>query len=175
MADGSGKLYFLRDRGRRPASRLQRKRTDGLGATGAERTRTSSPEALWLSRILIGEAGYLILYWLGVVGGVVDAAEGNDSRMWLYSFLPADLFVASASGLAGFDLLRSSVRRDFFLLIAAGGLIFLSLERLTYGIASSFLRDLTPGERLQVTLMGVSLYVGMWAASYALRTRRGGE
>ncbi|MGH7857085.1 MAG: hypothetical protein ACREQY_07095, partial [Candidatus Binatia bacterium] len=135
----------------------------------------SSPEALWLSRILIAEAAYLVLYWLAVVGGVIDVPEGTDSRMWLYSFVLADLFVAAVAGLAGFDLLRGSQRRDFFLLLAAGGMIFLSLERLTYGIASSFLRDLTPGERLQVTLMGVSLYVALWAASYALRARRGGE
>jgi hypothetical protein len=175
MADSSGKLYYLRDRARRSAPRQSRRRPEGTGTSEADRHPPISKEALWLSRVLFAGAAYLVLYWLGVAAGVVAVPEVTESRLWLYSFVPGDLLVAGVSGVAAWDLLRGPGRRDFFLVLAAGGLMFLSLSRLTQGITASFVAELTPGQRLHVTLMGVCLYVGLWAASYALRTRRGGE
>jgi len=174
MADSSGKLYYLRERGRRAAPKQPRRRVDGAGASDADRHGPPSREALWLSRILFIEAGYLVVYWLGVALGVVAVPEATESRLWLYSFVPGDLAVAAVTGVAAWELLDRRVRRDFFLVLSAGGLVFLSLSRLAYGIGASFAADLTPGQRLHVTVMGVCLYVGLWAASYALRARRGG-
>lgn len=174
MAD-SGKLYYLRDRARRPAPRHARRRSDGGPVAETELRPPISREALWLSRVLFAEAAYLVIWWVGVGVGAVAVPENAESRLWLYSFLPADLLVAGVTGLAAWDLLRPSTKRDFVLVLAAGGLVFLSLSRLTHGIASSFVAELTPGQRLHVTLIGVCLYVGLWAASYALRARRTSE
>lgn len=174
MAD-SGKLYYLRDRARRPAGRHPRRRTEGAAAVDTNGRSPVSRETLWLSRILVAEAAYLVLWWAGVGVGVVALPEHPESRLWTYSFLPADFLVAAISGLAAWELVRRSEKRDVVLVLAAGGLVFLSLSRLTHGIASSFVSAMTPGQRLQVTLMGVCLYVGLWAASYALRTKRSGE
>lgn len=174
MAD-SGKLYYLRDRARRPAPRSGRRRAESGSAPEVEPRGPVSREATWLSRVLFAEAAYLVLWWAGVGAGVVGIPENAGSRLWLYSFLPADLLVAGIAGLAAWDLVRHPGKRDVLLVLAAGGLVFLSLARLTHGVASSFVDDLTPGQRLHVTLVGVCLYVGLWAASYAVRARRSGE
>lgn len=175
MAGNSGKLYYLRDRARRPSTRQLRRRIDGLGASEADRQRPPSNEALWLSRVLLAEAGYLVLYWLGVAAGVVAVPETVESRLWLYSLVPGDLGVAAVAGIAAVELSRGTPRREFFLLLASGGLVFLSLSRVSHGVLASFAMELSPGQRFHVTFMGVCLYVGLWAASFALRSRRARE
>lgn len=175
MADSGKKLYFLRDHARRPTPRHARRRAEGAIAPESESRGPVSREALWLSRVLFAEAAYLVAWWIGVGAGIVAVPDDAESRLWLYSFLPADLLVAAVSAFAAWDLVRAPGRRDVLLVLAAGGLVFLSLSRLTHGIASSFVDELTPGRRLHVTLIGVCLYVGLWAASYALRARRSDE
>lgn len=168
----SGKLYFLKDRGRRLAARSARRRFEGPTASGSDRRKPSPQETLWLGRVLVVQAAYLGLYWLGIVSGLVSVEEQGELRLLVYSFLPADLFLGVVAAIGGYDLLQRPAKRDLFVVLAAGGLIFLALEQLTYGITASFRHQpLSPGERLEVTAMGISLCVGIWAVSHSLRMR----
>jgi hypothetical protein len=171
MSDSnSGKLYFLKDRGKRNLPRPARKRPEA--APPGERRRAPSPqETLWLARVLFFQAAYFGLYWIGVATEVLTIEGETEFRVFLYSFLPADVFIAAMAGIGSYDLVRSPGKRDLFVLLAAGGLIFLALDRLTYGIVSSFQHDLKPGERLEITAMGICLCVGIWAVSHSLRMR----
>lgn len=169
MAD-AGKLYFLKDRGRRPAGRLVRKRPEGSKRPASERRKPSAQETAWLGRALLAAAVYLAFYWVGIATGVFPL-EGQDERAWLYSFLPADLFVAVVAAIGAVDLLGNGAKREIFVLLGGGGLILLTLERIAYRISSSMHHALTPGERLEVTAMGICLSIGVWVVSHSLRLR----
>jgi hypothetical protein len=49
--------------------------------------------------------------------------------------------------------------------------VFIALERLTLLISGGLRHDLSPGERLEITAMGVCMGVGVWAVSHSLRFR----
>jgi hypothetical protein len=102
---------------------------------------------------------------------LVSTESDAQVRLWTLSFLVPDLFVAVVSGLGSYDLAWRPGKREVFVLLAAGGLLFLSLERLTYGISAGFVQELRPGDRLEITAMGLALCVGIWAVSYSLRVR----
>ena len=172
MHDGNtGKLYFLRDRGRRLMPRQTRKRPEGTRDPVGERRYPSPQEAQWLGSVLFAAATYLVLYWVAVATDVFGIENPETSGLWRYSFLPADLFVAVAAAIGGFDLVARGGKRDVFVLLAAGGAIFLALERLAYRISAGAHHILTPGERLEITAMGIFLCVGVWAISHSMRLR----
>jgi hypothetical protein len=166
----TGKLYFLRDRGRRPPVRPPRRRPDA-GPAAQTTHGPSAQETIWLARVLCLQGAYLILYWVAISADLISPEFHEAAGGWLYSALPADLFVAAAAGVGGYDLLSRPARRDSFVLLASGGLIFLSLQRLAFQVTAGMHRPLAPGERLAVTAMGVSLCVGIWALSHSLRQR----
>lgn len=172
MNDGNtGKLYFLRDRGRRLMPRPTRRRTEGTRAPAGEGRRPSRQETQWLARVLFVESASFVLYWLAVATDLVVIRGSEALGAWLYSFLPAELFVAVAAAIGGFDLFYREGKRDIFVVLAAGGVIFLSLERLAYRIPAGLHRALAPSERLEITAMGICLCVGVWAVSHSLRLR----
>src|ERR1041384_6936362 len=106
----SGKLYFLKDRGRRPAPRLPRKRPDS--AATAERHRPSPQETLWLARALFVQAVYLILYW-GASGMELSSTDADSpARLWTLSSLLPDVFVAVVASLGSYDLAWRPGKRD---------------------------------------------------------------
>jgi hypothetical protein len=170
----SGKIYFLSGRGRRSSSaRALRRKPEPPSQPAAQRGRPTQQETVWLAWALFIEALYLAVLWLAE-GTDLFGIEPNPSlRQWLVSFFPAELFVAGVAAFGAYDLRRSSGRRDVFVLLAAGGLISLALQRLTLLVAGGLRHDfmLTPGQRLEITAMGISLGVGIWTISHALRMR----
>jgi hypothetical protein len=171
MADSnSGKLYFLKDRGRRHSLRQARKRPE-TNAAGDRKRAPSPQETVWLSRVLALQAAYFSLYWVAVSTEVLGIEGDTALRTWLYSLLVPELFVIAMAGMGSYDLMRNPGKRDLFVLLAGGSLVFLSLARLTYGIASSFRHDLAPGERLEMVAMFSTLCVAIWAISHSQRMR----
>jgi hypothetical protein len=172
MAEGNtGKVYFLSERGRRLQSRAARRRPEPPTVSSTERRKPSIQETTWLARALFIEAMYLTFFWIAVGTDLFTVEPHPEVKQWLYSFFPSELFVAVIALIAGYDLMRQAGRHEVFTPLAAGGLIFLALERLTLLIYSGVLHELTPGERLEITAMGICLSVGVWAVSHSLRQR----
>jgi hypothetical protein len=168
----SGKIYFLSGRGRRLAStRTARKKPEPPSHPPAQRRPPSQQETTWLARALFIEALYLAVLWVTQGTDVFGLAPSASLRQWLSSFFLAELFVAAVAGFGAYELLRSTGRRDIFAVLAAGGLVTLSLQRLTLLVSNGFRQELTPGERLEITAMGICLGVGVWTISHALRMR----
>jgi hypothetical protein len=171
MNEGNtGKIYFLSERGRRSAARILRKRSEPPGSS-AERRKPSPQETTWLARALFIEGLYFALLWLAEGTDLFSFEPDSGLRQWLYSFFPAEIFVAVIAVLGAYELQRQAGKRDSFALVAAGGLIFLALERLTLLISGGLRHDLSPGERLEITAMGICMGVGIWAISHSLRLR----
>ncbi len=172
MNEGNtGKVYFLSERGRRSQMKTARRRSEPSPPSSGERRKPSVQETTWLARALFIEAMYLTMFWIAVGTDLFSIEPQPGVKQWLYSFFPSELFVAMVALVAGYDLLRPTGRHEVFAPLAAGGLIFLALERLTLLISSGVLHELTPGERLEVTAMGICLAVGIWAVSHSLRQR----
>ena len=167
--ENTGKLYFLRDRGRRLMARPTLKRTESPRTPPGERHRPSPQETVWLARVLFAEAAYLILYWVAIGTEVLGVEGLQTPGVWGYSFLPADFFVVVTAAIGGFDLAYRDGKRSVFVLLAAGGLSFLTLERLAFRISAAAQHPLTPGERFEITVMGISLCVAVWAVSHSMR------
>jgi len=166
-----GKVYFLSERGRRTAARLLRKRAESSGSSPSERRKPSSQETTWLARALFIEGLYFALLWLGEGTDLFALEPTNGLRQWLTSFFPAEILVAATAILGAYELQRHAGKRDVFALLAAGGLVFLAVERLTLLISGGIHHDLTPAERLEITAMGICLSVGIWTVSHSLRLR----
>jgi len=167
----TGKIYFLRERGRRSDPRVIRKRTEPAPSSTAERRKPSVQETTWLSRALFIEALYFTLIWLAEGADFLAFEPDNGLHPWMYSFFPAEIIVAVVAVLGARELQKHAGTRDTFALVAAGGLLFLALERLTLLISGGFRHPLTPGERLEITAMGVCMGVGVWIVSHSLRSR----
>lgn len=171
MNEGNtGKIYFLSERGRRSTARMLRKRSEPPGSS-AERRKPSPQETVWLARALFIEGLYFALLWLAEGTDLFAFEPDSGLRQWLYSFFPAEIFVAVLAVFGAYELQRQAGKRDAFALVAAGGLIFLALERLTLLISGGLRHDLSPGERLEITAMGICMGVGIWAISHSLRLR----
>jgi hypothetical protein len=172
MNEGNtGKIYFLSGRGRRSTARVARKRAEPPGSSTAERRKPSVQETTWLARALFIEGLYFVLLWLAEGTDLFSFEPDTGLRQWLYSFFPAEIFVAVVAFVGAYELQRFAGKRDAFALVAAGGLVFLALERLTLLISGAFRHDLSPGERLQITAMGICIGVGVWVISHSLRSR----
>jgi hypothetical protein len=171
MGEGNtGKIYFLSERGRRSMFRAARKRSEPAPSSSGERRKPSIQETTWLARALFIEGLYFALLWLAE-GTDLFAFEPQDGlRQWLSSFFPAEIFVAVVAIVGGYQLQRHAGKRDTLALVAAGGLILLALERLTLLVSGGFRHDLSPGERLEITAMGICMAVGVWSVSHSLRS-----
>jgi len=172
MNEGNtGKIYFLSERGRRSAARAARKRAEPAAGSVGERRKPSVQETVWLARALFIEGLYFVLLWLAEGTDLFSFEPDTSLRQWLYSFFPAEIFVAVIAFVGAYELQRHAGKRDTFALVAAGGLVILALERLTLLVAGAFRHNLTPGERLEITAMGVCMGVGVWVISHSLRSR----
>lgn len=172
MNDGNtGKVYFLSGRGRRSTVRTVRKRSEPAGGAPSDRRKPSPQETTWLARALFIEGLYFALLWLAEGTDLFSFEPDSGLRQWLYSFFPAEIFVAVLAFVGAYELQRFAGKRDAFSLVAAGGLVFIALERLTLLISGGLRHDLSPGERLEITAMGVCMGVGVWAVSHSLRFR----
>ena len=172
MNEGNtGKVYFLSGRGRRSAARMIRKKSEPAGSSSGERRKPSPQETTWLSRALFIEGLYFVLLWLAEGTDLFSFQPDTSLRQWLYSFFPAEIFVAVIAFVGAYELQRHAGKHDTFSLVAAGGLVFLALERLTLLISGGFRHDLSPGERLEITAMGICMGVGIWTLSHSLRFR----
>lgn len=163
----TGKVYFLSERGRRSAARLVRRRNEPPIAP-AERRPPSPQETIWLSRALFVEGLYLVLMWVAEGTDLLAFEHTSDIHQWMFSLLPAEIFVAAAAIFGAYQLQR---QRDVFALVTAGGLMFLSVERLALLVSAGLNHALSPGERLQITAMGICMGVGIWTVSHSLRLR----
>lgn len=166
----TGKVYFLSERGRRTAARLLRKRSESPSLP-SERRAPSPQESSWLSRALFIEGLYLVLMWVAEGTDLLAYERSGEMNQWMFSLFPAEIFVAVVAIFGAFQLQRPSERRDVFALLAAGGLMFLAVERLALLASASGNHALSPGERLQITAMGICLGLGVWTVSHSLRLR----
>ena len=166
----TGKLYYLRDRGRRSSATAQKKRPDSSKKSSEDGRRPSVQETIWLGRALFGVAMYLAAYWMAVVSGALSLEPNGEVAKWVYSLFLADLFVVVAATIGGYELTRGGERRDLFAIIAGGALISLSLSRFAHTFTSTLERNLAPGERLEVSAVAACLCVGVWVVSHALRS-----
>jgi hypothetical protein len=172
MGQGNtGKIYFLRERGRRAAARVIRKRSEPAVSSTAERRKPSAQETTWLARALFIEGLYFTLIWLAEGADLFAFEPDNGLHPWLYSFFPAEIFVAAVAIFGAHELQKHAGTRDTFALVAAGGLLFLALERLVLLVSGGFRHPLTPGDRLEITAMGICMGVGVWTVSHSLRSR----
>jgi hypothetical protein len=172
MNEGNtGKVYFLSGRGRRSMVRAVRKRSEPTGGTPNERRKPSPQETTWLARALFIEGLYFGLLWLAEGTDLFSFEPDSELRQWLYSFLPAEIFVSVLAFVGAYELQRHAGQRDAYSLVAAGGLILIALERLTLLISGGLRHDLSPGERLEITAMGICMGVGVWSISHSLRSR----
>jgi hypothetical protein len=167
----TGKVYFLSGRGRRSMVRTARKRSEPSGGAPTERRKPSPQETTWLARALFIEGLYFGLLWLAEGTDLFSFEPDSGLRQWLYSFLPAEIFVAVLAFVGAYELQRHAGKRDAYSLVAAGGLILIALERLTLLISGGLRHDLSPGERLEITAMGICMGVGVWSISHSLRSR----
>jgi hypothetical protein len=172
MREGNtGKVYFLSERGRRSAARWARKRAESPSQPPAERRPPSPQETTWLSRALFIEGLYLVLIWVAEGTDMLAFEHNGDIHQWMFSLFPAEILVASVAIFGAYQLQRASERRDVFALVSAGGLMFLSVERLALLVSAGMSHALSPVERLQITAMGICLGVGIWTVSHSLRLR----
>jgi hypothetical protein len=148
-----------------------RKRTEPAAPPSGERRKPSPQETTWLARALFIEGLYFALLWLAEGTDLFSFEPDNGLKQWLYSFFPAEIFVAVMAVVGAYELQRHAGKRDAFALVAAGGLVFLALERLTLLISGGLRHDLAPGERLEITAMGLCIGVGVWTVSHSLRFR----
>lgn len=167
----TGKVYFLSERGRRSVARFTRRRPESPPPPPAERHPPSTQETTWLARALFIEGFYLVLMWVAEGTDLIAFEHRGDVHQLIFSLFPAEILVAAAAIFGAYQLQRPSPRRDVFALIAAGGLMFLAVERLTLLVSASMGHALSPGERLQITAMGICLGVGIWTVSHSLRLR----
>ncbi len=117
------------------------------------------------------EGMYFALLWLVEGTDFFASAPESPLRQWVDSFFSAEIFVVAMALVGGYQLQRHAGKRDVFSLVAAGGLVPLALERLTLLVSGGFRHDLPPGERLEITAMGICLCVGVWTVSHSLRYR----
>jgi len=172
MNEGNpGKIYFLNERGRRAAARAARKRSEPSAGSPGERRKPSVQETVWLARALFIEGLYFVLLWLAEGTDLFSFDADTGLRQWLYSFFPAEIFVAVIAFVGAYELQRHAGKRDTFALVAAGGLVLIALERLSLLIAGAFRHDFRPAERLEITAMGICMGVGVWVISHAVSSR----
>jgi hypothetical protein len=174
MKEGNpGKVYFLSGRGRRPAARvpLRDKKSEQPRGPSSEHHSPSPQETTWLARALFVEGMYFALLWLADGTDLFSFEPDAGLRQWLYSFFPVEILVSVIAIVGAYQLQRDAGRRDAFALVAAGGLLCLALERLTLLISGGLRQDLTPGQRLEITAMGICMGVGIWTISHSLRFR----
>lgn len=165
----TGKLYFLRDRGRRALVGAARKRIEAVKKPSDARSPTSQ-ETVWLARSLYAVGAYLTLHWIAVLSGVLLLAGEAELGSWNRS-VAADLLVAALAIAGGIQISRAVEGRDLFSLAAAGGIACLAVTRIESAFRASLARDLAPGERLEICVVAACLLIGIWTVSHSLRMR----
>lgn len=163
----SQKLVYLRDHTPRPRARTAR---------NTRRSATPPPadmvgEGVWLGRSLLVVAAGLVLYWVGVVGGPTRPS-GDEAWLWASSHALSHLFLAGTAAYAARGLLRAETRAALLVGIVAGALIVLALEGISRAMSGGDVGDLSLSVRTNVLVQTATLAVGIWAASFAVRTER---
>src|SRR5205823_4408423 len=108
MNEGNtGKIYFLSGRGRRSTARMPlRKKSEPVGSSSGERRKPSPQETVWLARALFIEGMYFALLWLAEGTDLFSFQPETGLRQWLYSFFPAEIFVAVIAVFGAYELQR---------------------------------------------------------------------
>lgn len=163
----SEKLVYLRDHTLRPRSRASRvdRRPPALPPADL------AAEATWLGRSLFALAGFVLLYWTILASGI-GRPEGDEAWRWTISHSLPHLFLAAASAIAARFLLRGDPRAPLIVGLVAGALIVLALEGIARAAVGGSLDDLSLSARTDVLTRAVTLAMGVWAASFALRAER---
>ncbi len=162
----SQKLVYLRDHALRPRSR----------GRSSRRSPTPPPvelatEGAWLGRSLLVVATGPLLYWLGVLAGATRP-EGAEAWRWASSHALPHLFLTGSAAYAARALLRTDPRPELLVGVAAGALIVLALEGVTRAMTTGDIGDLSLSVRTNVLVQTATLAVGIWAASFAVRSER---
>ena len=163
----SQKLVYLRDHANRPRSRNLR----GPRRSSAPPPVELATEGTWLGRSLLLVAGVLGLYWLGILGGTMRPG-GDEAWRWTSSHALPHLFVAGSAAFAARSIFRAESRATLVVGLVAGGLLVLALEGITRSLGGGDLGDLSLSVRANVLLQTTTLAIGVWAASYAIRSER---
>ncbi len=163
----SQKLVYLRDHTPRPRSR---------GSRNTRRSSTPPPadlaaEGAWLGRSLFVIAGGLALYWVLVLGGAARP-EGDEAWRWASAHALPHLFLAATAAYAARALLRADSRPSLLVGVTAGALIVLALEGITRAMIAGDIGDLSLSVRTNVLVQTATLAIGIWAASFAVRSER---
>lgn len=163
----SQKLVYLRDHANKPRSRTLRTTRRGSSPPPAE----MAAEGTWLARSLIIVAGALVFYWLGVLGGAMQP-ETEEAWRWTSSHAMPQLFLAAGAAFAARSISRGETRSGLLVGLVAGGLIVLALGGIGRALVGEGLGDLSLSVRTDVLLQTATLAIGVWAASFAMRSER---
>ncbi len=163
----SRKLVYLRDH--TPRKRLRGGRVTRQSPTPPPADLVA--EGTWLGRALLVVTAGLSVYWLAVLVGVT---RPETDEAWRHAFshgLP-HLFLAASAALSAHALLRTTSHPSLPFGMTAGAMIVLALEGITRAMTAGDLGDLSLNVRTNVLIQTAALAIGIWAASFALRSQR---
>ncbi|MEW6272148.1 MAG: hypothetical protein AB1689_22935 [Thermodesulfobacteriota bacterium] len=161
------KLVYLRDHTPKPRGRPGRTERKTVPSAHPE----LAGEAAWLGRSLLAVAGGILVYWLLILTGAIRP-EGQAAWNSVVSHSLAHVFLAFATGLAARLVLRGQARAPLFVALAAGALIVVAIEGLAQHVVGGDLSKISLAVRTDILTRAAMLAIGIWAASYALRTER---
>lgn len=163
----SQKLVYLKDRTHRPRARKRRPDRGTSNPSGIE----LASEGLWLSRTLLVAAAGLALHWLGIASGVGEVGDDAVGHWATANVLPR-LLLSTGAVLAARAIGRRSVQGPLLTSLVAGGMVFLALQGLSGEIVGGDFGDPSLQLRTGVLLQTAALAIGVWAASWSLRSVR---
>lgn len=161
------KLVYLRDHAPRPRARTVRPERKQPPAAHPE----LASEAAWLGRLLTAVSGLLALQCLLVASGAVRP-EAALAATWSASALLANLYVVVTTGLASRQLLHGALRAPALVALAASGMILVAIEGLAHLVINTDLSRISLGARMDILARTAMLAIGVWGASFALRSER---
>lgn len=161
------KLVYLRDHAPRARARASRTERKLPPATHPE----LASEAVWLGRLLMGVSGLLALQCLLVASGAAHP-EAALAASWSASALLANVYVVVTTGLASRQLLHGALRAPALVALAASGMIVVAVEGLAHLVINTDLSRISLGARMDILARTAMLAIGVWSASYALRSER---
>jgi hypothetical protein len=103
----------------------------------------------------------------------VGRPESDEAWRWTVSHSLPHLFLVGASAMAARSLIRADPRASLIVGLVAGALIVLALEGIARAaVGGGSLDELSLSARTDVLTRAVTLAMGVWAASFALRAER---
>ncbi|MBM4266497.1 MAG: hypothetical protein FJ144_07805 [Deltaproteobacteria bacterium] len=128
-------------------------------------------EAIWLGRSLLVLAGFVLVYWTTLAAGVGQATSDETWR-WTVSHSLPHLFLVTTSAIAARSLLRGDPHSSMIVAVVAGALIVLALEGIARAAIGGSFDDSSLTAHTDVLTRAVTLAMGIWAASFAIRAER---